>query len=181
MKRKNEPVGPGRHDIGLSDGAAETRNFAAWFGMVLIAFGVGMAGWMFFYIGEIVLDPRGFSQQVDRWEFVIRGRATDAFPDAYETPDGVRLNTAGTDAAVTAPDAGSPDDVERMAEFVGRVGSKSSRPAAILLLLLVVSLLVRIVLAIVSAGIKLVYVTTGDRDFMRRVIEQLASRRNDID
>ena len=69
------------------ENGGEIRAFAAWMGLMLIAFGVAMAGYMFFRIGAVLLDPRAFETQVDRWEFVVRGRVSDALPNAYETPE----------------------------------------------------------------------------------------------
>lgn len=157
------------------DTSSEIRSFAAWMGLVIIAFGVATSGYLFWKIGGVLLDPRAFETQVDRWEFVVRGRTTDAFPDTYETPDRRQITNPDT-AAETAP--ARRDRVEEMAEFAGRMGSKSARPAALLLIILVLSIMVRISIAIINAGIRLAYLTAGEKDYMKRIVDELVERRN---
>ncbi len=190
MKRdRPDPLQPPPLD-GQADLSSDVRIFAAWMGLVLVAFGVGMAGYLMFRIGDVVLDPRAIETQVDRWEFVIRGRTTDAFPQAYETPerrivastgppqgDGLDAGDPETSELDPAPDISS-NQSEEMARFVGRVGSKSARPAALLLIVVLLMLLVRIIIGIIHAGIRMVYLTAGEKDFMKRIIDELTRQRN---
>jgi len=170
-----------------NDSAADLRIFASWLGLVIVTFGVVVCGYLFIRIGETLLDPRAFETQVDRWEFVVRGRTTDAFPDSYETPEGTLNRDDTTEAATEGPAAPSSpsqpnkDRVEEMVEFIGRVGSKSSRPAALLLIILVLSLLVRIAIGVVHAGIRLAYISAGEKDYMKRVIDELVEQRKNPD
>lgn len=170
--------------VDAPDASRDVRLFASWMGLAVVAFGVAMAGYLFFRIGQVVLDPRSFETQVDRWEFVIRGRTSDAFPEAYETPDRQLIqtprtpedDTAGANPENAAP-GGTSDQVEEMARFMGRVGSKSARPAALLLIILVLMLLVRIIVAIIHAGIRLAGLSGGEREYMKRVIDELVYQR----
>lgn len=180
------PAAPGQYD---PDRSSDLRIFASWMGLILVAFGTAMAGYMFYRIGMVILDPRSFETQVDRWEFVIRGRTTDAFPGAYETPEQtLRAPAIEPDGspAVGEPDADSPpsttyteaDPTEEMARLIGRVGSKSARPAALLLIILVLTILVRIIIAIIHAGIRLAGLAGGEREYMKRIINELVNQRN---
>ncbi len=184
---------PSTTSAGLNQAAengSEIRAFAGWMGLVIIAFGVAVAGYLLLRIGEVVIDPRGFETQVDRWEFVVRGRVSDALPDAYETPERTipaavapaepvpeTEGTAGTAGARPSAPDGQVGDVEKMAEFVGRVSSKSARPAALFLLVIIITIIVRIIIAIINAGIRLVYVTAGEKEYMKRIIEELVDQR----
>lgn len=165
-----------------AEGGSDVRKFAGWMGLVIIAFGVAVAGYLVLRISEVIIDPRGFETQVDRWEFVVRGRVSDALPDAYETPERTLLSgqmpaaTAEPDLQTTAPQNPS-GDVEKMAEFVGRVASKSARPAALFFLVILITIVVRIIIAIIHAGIRLVYITAGEKEYMKRIIEELVEQR----
>lgn len=149
-------------------------------GLVLVSFGVTIAAYMFFRIGQVVLDPRSFETQVDRWEFVIRGRTSDAFPGAYETPDlGLVTTQPGEEIPAVSGNGGSREDrVEEVARLVGRVGSKSARPMALLLIVLILVLMVRIVIGIIHAGIRLAGLSGGEREYMKRIIAELTHNRN---
>lgn len=166
------------------DASSEVRIFAAWMGLVLVAFGVAMAGYLFFRIGQVILDPRTFETQVDRWEFVIRGRTTDAFPEVYETPERRIISpqsaqNAGSGNETAAVGSGQKESrAEEIAQFVGRVGSKSARPAALLIITLVLAILVRIILGIINAGIRLAGLAGGEREYMKRILDELVNRRN---
>lgn len=167
------------------DPTSDVRVYAAWFGLVLVAMGVAMAGYLFFRIGQVLLDPRSFETQVDRWEFVVRGRTTDAFPQAYETPDrgiigGVSGNAPQDRALVNADDISTPsaDPVEDTLRLVGRLGSKSARVGALLLLMLVLLILVKIIFSVVHAGIRLAALAGGEREYMKRIIDELADQRD---
>jgi hypothetical protein len=164
---------PGRAE---HDPTAEMRMFASWMGLLLVAFGTAMAGYMFYRIGMVVMDPRSFETQVDRWEFVIRGRTTDAFPDAYETPERTVRQPAIANE-LPAQQASPADSTEEMARFVGRVGSKSARPAALLLIVLVLTILLRIAIAIIHAGIRLAGLAGGEREYMKRIVDELVNQR----
>lgn len=173
-----------------ADASSDVRVFASWFGLVLVAMGVAMAGYLFFRIGQVLLDPRVFETNVDRWEFVMRGRATDAFPDVFETPERRLVrplppdNDGGDPAAPgahpydeMAPPAPPPDPVEDMARLAGRIASKSARPMALLFLIMVLTLLVRIIIAIIHAGIRLAGLAGGEREYMKRIIDELVDQR----
>lgn len=188
---RQKPEAPAPHPFDdPQDSSAGVRIFAAWMGLLLVAVGAALAGYLMYRIGEMVLDPRTFETQVDRWEFVIRGRTTDAFPDTYETSDNKRIITsvpapgASGDPEIETQDAPirpgheAIDQTEEMARFVGRLGSKSARPAALLLVMVLLMILVRILVAIMHAGIRLVYLTAGEKDYMKRIIDELAHRRD---
>lgn len=172
------------------DASSDVRIFAAWMGLLLIAFGVAMAGYVLFRIGEVVMDPRAIETQVDRWEFVIRGHTTDAFPQAYETPERRTLNPAplaqsdDSEAESSQPEgleeirAAQSEQTDEMARFIGRIGSKSARPAALFLIIVLLMLLVRIIIAIIHAGIRMIYLTAGEKDHMKRIIDELTRQRN---
>jgi hypothetical protein len=183
MKRDISPIPEPASVKYSTDSAGELRTFAAWMGLVIIAFGLAMAGYLFYRVGQVLLDPRSFETQVDRWEFVVRGRTTDAFPQTYETPDRKRITIPPVDGAANpnqpAADANQPRDrSEEIAQFVGRLGSESARPAALLLIILVLSILVRIAIGIINAGIRLAYLTSGEKDYMKRIIDELVDQRN---
>lgn len=162
------------------DSTSDIRAFAAWMGLVLVAMGVAMACYLFYRVGQVVLDPRSAETQVNRWEFVIRGRATDAFPDAMET--GERRIIAPVPARAVddfedpAP-ATSNDPVEETARLMGRLGSKSARAAALVVLLVVLMLLVKICTAIIHAGIRLAGLSGGEREYMKRIVDELVHQR----
>lgn len=170
----NEPV----KRSAAPDSGSEIRSFAAWMGLVIIAFGVTTAGYLFWKIGNVLLDPRAFETQVDRWEFVVRGRTSDALPDIYEIPD--RRPVGNPDQPVTDPanPANQQDHVEQVAQLTGRIASKSARPAALILILLVLGLMVRIAVAIINAGIRLAYLTAGEKDYLKRIVDELVAQRN---
>lgn len=174
------------------DASSDVRVFASWFGLVLVAMGVAMAGYLFFRIGQVLLDPRAFETNVDRWEFVMRGRVNDALPAALETPErrlARPLPPAGDQDADPAtetpadyyedpPPATAPvDPVEDMARLAGRIASKSARPMALLLLIMVLTLLVRIIVAVIHAGIRLAGLAGGEREYMKRIIDELMEQR----
>lgn len=183
MKRNDDdPPGP-PHRPPTVDPTTDVRIFAAWFGLVLVAMGVAMAGYLFFQIGRVIMDPRAFETQVDRWEFVLRGRATDAFPDTYETPELQRISANPTAPSGNGVDSTSgltsvsADPVEETARLLGRIGSKSARLGALMLLMLVLLILVRIIFAVVQAGIRLAALAGGEREYMKRIIEELVDQR----
>lgn len=183
MKRNDDvPPGP-RHRPPPVDPTTDVRVFAAWFGLVLVAMGVAMAGYLFFQIGRVIMDPRAFETQVDRWEFVLRGRATDAFPQSFETPDLQRISANPTAQPGNGMDTSngmapiSADPVEDTARLLGRIGSKSARLGALMLLTLVLLILVRIIFAVVQAGIRLAALAGGEREYMKRIIEELVDQR----
>lgn len=162
------------------DPSQDVRLFAAWFGLLLVAMGVAMAGFLFFRIGKTLLDPRSFETQVDRWEFVVRGRTTDAFPDALETPERRLISNQQPPSAEDSPDAAiadRSDPLEDTLELVGRLGSKSARAAALLILVLVLLILVKIVVAVIHAGIRLAALSAGEREYMKRIVDELVYQR----
>lgn len=173
-----EPQQPDAPAPAPPDNSSEFRVFAAWMGLVIVAFGLAISGYLLLKIGQVLLDPRGFETQVDRWEFVVRGRTTDAFPDAYETPDRQIIRNPDAAAASAAPEK-QPEKSrsEEVADLAGRIGSKSARPVALFLIVLVLTLMVRIAIGIIHAGIRLAYITAGERDYMKRILEELLDQR----
>lgn len=173
---------PEARRVGSRDASSEVRMFAAWMGLVLVAMGVAMAGYLFYRIGQVLLDPRAFETQVDRWEFVVRGRTTDAFPDVFETPDRQQIG-AGVDSATGVDERGSAvparhsDKVDETAQLVGRIGSKAARPAALFVLVLVLLILVKIVVSVIHAGIRLAGLAGGEREYMKRIVDELVYQR----
>jgi hypothetical protein len=155
-------------------------------GLLLVAMGVAMAGYLFVRIGQVLLDPRSFENQVDRWEFVVRGRTTDAFPDNYETPERRVISAPQAPAEPDSVDPESPnaltergDPMEETLHLVGRLGSKSARPAALFILILVLLILVKIIVSVIHAGIRLAALSAGDREYMKRIVDELVYQRND--
>ena len=181
MKRDSENQ-PASQAVPLPpDASSEIRNFASWMGLVMVALGVAMAGYLFYRIGMVLLDPRSFETQVNRWEFVIRGRTTDALPDTYETPERQAISPQ---TALTAkrendlPGNSTQDETEQLVHFLGRLGSKSARPVALFFILLVLTLLVRIISAVMHAGIRLAGLAGGEREYMKRLLDEMLYQRN---
>jgi len=194
MKREEELQQPPALKNAAPDASGEIRAFAAWMGLILVAMGVAMAGYLFWRIGSVVLDPRGFETQVNRWEFVVRGRTSDAFPDSYETPDRGTVGNyrpdgdparwqpqAGAENSATETGAGAGtttgDPVEDTARLVGRVGSKSARAAALLILIMILMLMVKIITSVIHAGIRLAALAGGEREYMKRIVNELVEQR----
>lgn len=163
------------------DSSSEVRIFAAWMGLVLVAMGVAMAGYLFYRIGQVLLDPRAFETQVDRWEFVVRGRTTDAFPDVFETPErrqiGEGVSPTGREFDDSNTANSRSNQVDEAAQLVGRIGSKAARPTALIVLMLVLLIMVKIVVSVVHAGIRLAGLAGGEREYMKRIVDELVYQR----
>lgn len=153
------------------------RTATATFGLVLIGIGSLMTLLLFWRLYQLFLDPRPLEVQVDRWEFVIRGRATDGpIPVEREIASEGRIEADPLPAGGTGVRR-PRDEVEAVAEIAGRIGSKAARPAAILIMLVLLGILVRIVLGVIDIGGRLVYSAAGERDILKRLVHELQKRR----
>ena len=153
------------------------RSTAAALGLLLIGTGAIMAAWMFYQVAQALVDPRPYGPQVDRWEFVIRGKQVDGDPGAGEITD--RRGARPTAARPAASDDLSQGirDVETAASLAGRIGSKAARPTAIFVILTLLLLLVQIARVLIEGGARLIGVASGDRDLMKRLLDALNRKR----
>ncbi len=161
------------------DPSAGFRAASATMGLILIGIGSILTLLLFWRLYQTFLDPRPLVAQVDRWEFVIRGKATDALIPVERPvvtgsePDEDYDTAAPTSArAVRRPE----NEVEAVAQIAGRVGSKAARPAAMLIMLILLGILVRILLGLIDTGGRLVYNAAGDRELLQRLVRELRNR-----
>ena len=171
------------------DPGTSFRVTAASMGLVLIGIGVMMAGYMFYQIYRVLMDPRSLVEQVNRWEFVIRGRANDIAVRPVERGEAIKLNSrtpSGRTQASNEPieidplapgqNTGAPHDVEVAAQFASRLGSLGARPAALLLMFILLGILVRIAISFIEAGGKLVNLAAGEKEFMQRLLAEITRK-----
>lgn len=163
------------------------RYAAASIGLILIGVGALMAGYIFYQVYRIVMDPRPLVEQVNRWEFVIRGRANDIAVRPIERAEAAkaRANTSpGSDDPNSEADpltpggqrAGNSRELEAAAQFASRIGSLSARPAALLLMIVLLGVLVRIAISFIDTGARLVNLAAGEKEFMQRLLKEITRR-----
>lgn len=158
-----------------SDGTAGMRVVGAILGVALVIIGTTFSLYMFFRIGEAVMDPRGFREQVDRWEFVVRGRTTDAVGDARE-PAALTSDNTGAAGNLLPPDT-LEDRAEEAARFIERTFSRSARPIALFVMVVLVSMMVRILILLIDAGARLIHLAAGEKEFMKRLLREIAKKK----
>jgi hypothetical protein len=169
------------------DPGTSFRTTAASMGLILIGVGVLMSAYMFWQLARVLLDPRPLVEQVNRWEFVIRGRANDIPVRPIERGDEEKLrrqpqligNPTANETNPLTPGQGATQgtrEVEAVAEFAKRMGSLGARPAALLLMLVLLSIMVRIAIGFIEAGGKLVNLAAGEKEFMQRLLKEITGR-----
>jgi hypothetical protein len=163
------------------DPGTSFRVTAASLGLVLIGVGALMAGYLFYQIYRVLMDPRPLVDQVNRWEFVIRGRANDVPVRPVERAESAKLKAGEPDDAADPLTPGqhnsSPREIEAAAQFVSRMGSVSARPAALLLMFVLLGIMVRIAIAFIEAGGRLVNLAAGEKEFIQRLLREITSRK----
>lgn len=177
------------HRAPQPDPGTSFRITAASLGLVLIGIGVLMSGYMFYQIYRVLMDPRPLADQVNRWEFVIRGRANDIAVRPVEEGEAAKLNvgpgsTRMANAAEPDDDPLTPGrngqsssrDIESFAEVARRLGSLGARPTALLLMFILLGIMVRIALGFIEAGGRLVHLAAGEKEFMQRLITEITRR-----
>ncbi len=178
MPFPSDPAAGEFHRPPAEDPTSGFRVFAASIGIVLVMAGAGLAGYLFYNVIKVMADPRSFSTQVDRWEFVVRGQANDLSPGALELPDRQKQAEAGgaaeSDPSIAAEAA--PSEAEKIAHFAGRMGSKAARPGALLMIVILLTLLVRIAIALIDSGARLVHLAAGEKEFMKRLLYEITTR-----
>lgn len=133
-----------------------------------------LALYLFFRIGDLVMDPRGFREQVDRWEYVVRGRSADLMAD-FSEPGATQQRSEPQTAPATPI---NPDDkAEEASRFIERAFSRGARPIALLILIVLVSLLVRVLILLIDVGARLIHLSVGDKEFMKKLLRELAKRK----
>lgn len=125
------------------EGGTMLRLGGAFLGIIVILVGIGLAGYLFFSVLHYVRQPDAMTSTLDRWEQVLAG-------DAPVNREQVIL-VEQTPAATTTEGAPAPPQQTRvtMPFSPGRFGGA-------LLFLLILSMLVRIAIAMIGAGGKLV-------------------------
>lgn len=172
------------------DGTTGFRIMAASMGLVLIVIGAMMCATLFYQIYRALMDPRPLVEQVNRWEFVIRGRMNDVPVRPVEKGEAAKLRTGSKPAnaadneepeadPLTAAHSGSaPRDVEIAAQFAKRLGSVSARPVALLLMFILLGILVRVAVGLLDAGGRLVNLAAGEKEFMQRLLFEITRRKS---
>ncbi|MGI8905263.1 MAG: hypothetical protein ACR2IE_02090 [Candidatus Sumerlaeaceae bacterium] len=169
------------------DPGTSFRMTAASIGLILIGVGVLMSGYMFYQIARVLLDPRPLVEQVNRWEFVIRGRANDIPVRPIERGEAEKLKRSAATSAdsrqdseseILTPgqDSRSPREIEVAADFAKRMGSLGARPAALLLMFVLLGIMVRIAIGFIDAGGRLVNLAAGEKEFMQRLLKEITRK-----
>jgi len=160
------------------DPSAGFRTATASIGLVLIVLSALLCMFLFWRIYQVLMDPRPLADQVDRWEFVLRGKATDA-PIPVERP--VMDPTGQYQLAEEEQPPKQPfrpaTEAEAVAQIAGRVGSKAARPAAILIMLMLLGVIIRIVLGLMDVGGRLVHHAGSDKELLQRLVREITERR----
>jgi hypothetical protein len=135
--------------------------------------------WLFYQVAQFIVDPRPYSEIISRWEFVIRGRQLDSDAGAAEAPDLRRAGVPDREGQLEESVPPEEDlsrgirDVETAARLAGRIGSKTARPAAVMVILFLTLILIRIATALIEAGARLVGVLSGERALMTKLLKAL--------
>lgn len=170
------------------DPSSGFRIMAASIGLVLIGVGIFLCITLFYQIYRVLMDPRPLVEQVNRWEFVIRGRMNDVPVRPVEPGEAAKLkkdpavSRTGEDSAEPDPltPGQSPNRPRNEAEIAGqvaaRLGSVSARPTALLLMFILLGILVRIAIGVLEAGGKLVNLAAGEKEFMQRLLVEITRR-----